>query len=134
MAAKVGRSSGWACRLAAVPPSLRKWLTPAAWVAAVTAVLLIVFPVGFPNYDTIYALVWGRELAHGISPDYGAALPPTPHPLTDLIGLVTSPFGEAPITVIMILAYASLGLIGYLVYRLGTTWFDRWVGVLAAAI
>jgi hypothetical protein len=117
-----------------VPPSLRKWLTPAAWVAATTAVLLIVFPVGFPNYDTIYALVWGRELAHGMSPDYGAALPPTPHPLTDLIGLVTSPFGEAPITVIMILAYLSLGLIAYFVYRLGTVWFDRWVGVVAAAI
>jgi hypothetical protein len=117
-----------------VPPSLRKWLTPAAWVAAVTAVLLIVFPVGFPNYDTIYALVWGRELAHGISPDYGAALPPTPHPLTDLIGLVTSPFGEAPITVIMILAYVSLGLIAYFVYRLGTVWFDRWVGAVAAVI
>jgi hypothetical protein len=120
--------------LAAVPPSLRKWLTPAAWVAAVTAVLLIVFPVGFPNYDTIYALVWGRELAHGISPDYGAALPPTPHPLTDFIGLVTSPFGEAPITMIMILAYVSLGLIAYFVYRLGTVWFDKWVGVLAAVI
>jgi hypothetical protein len=120
--------------LPAVPPSLRKWLTPAAWVAAVTAVLLIVFPVGFPNYDTIYALVWGRELAHGVSPDYGAALPPTPHPLTDFIGLIASPFGEAPITVIMILAYVSLGLIAWLVYRLGTVWFDRWVGVLAAAI
>jgi len=117
-----------------VPPSLRKWLTPAAWVAAVTAVLLIVFPVGFPNYDTIYALVWGRELAHGMSPDYGAALPPTPHPLTDLIGLVTSPFGEAPVTVIMILAYVSLGLIAYFVYRLGTVWFDKWVGALAAVI
>jgi hypothetical protein len=117
-----------------VPPSLRKWLTPAAWVAAITALLLIVFPVGFPNYDTIYALVWGRELAHGVSPDYGAALPPTPHPLTDLIGLVTSPFGEAPITVIMILAYVSLGLIAYFVYRLGTVWFDKWVGVVAAVI
>ena len=52
------------------------------------ALLLLVFPVGFPNYDTIYALVWGRELAHGVSPDYGAALPPTPHPLADLLGLV----------------------------------------------
>jgi hypothetical protein len=117
-----------------VSPSLRKWLTPAAWVAAVTAVLLLIFPVGFPNYDTIYALVWGRELAHGVSPDYGAALPPTPHPLTDFIGLVTSPFGEAPITVIMILAYVSLGLIAYFVYRLGTVWFDKWIGILAAVI
>jgi hypothetical protein len=107
---------------------------PAAWVAAVSAALLLVFPVGFPNYDTIYALVWGRELAHGVSPDYGAALPPTPHPLADLLGLVTTPIGDGAITVTMIVAYASLGLVGYLVYRLGSLWFDRWVGAVAAAI
>jgi hypothetical protein len=117
-----------------VPPRVSSWLTPAAWVAAVTAVLLVVFPVGFPNYDTIYALVWGRELAHGVSPDYGAALPPTPHPLIDLLGLVATPIGNGAITVTMIVAYASLGLTGYLVYQLGTLWFDRWIGAVAAAI
>lgn len=107
---------------------------PAAWVAAVSAALLLVFPVGFPNYDTIYALVWGRELAHGQSPDYGAALPPTPHPLTDLIGLLATPLGDGAITVTMVLAYVSLGLIAYFVYRLGALWFDRWIGGVAAAI
>ncbi|MDX6634225.1 MAG: hypothetical protein QOF06_428 [Solirubrobacterales bacterium] len=107
---------------------------PAAWVAGVSAVLLLVFPVGFPNYDTIYALVWGRELAHGVSPDVGSALPPTPHPLTELVGLVTTPLGDGAITVTMVIAYASLGLIGFFVYRLGAIWFDRWVGALAAAI
>jgi hypothetical protein len=112
----------------------RKWLTPAAWVAGVTAVLLILFPFGFPNYDTIYALVWGRELAHGVSPDYGAALPPTPHPLADLLGLVTTPLGDGAIDVTMVIAYLSLGLVGYLVYRLGSLWFDRWIGIVAAAI
>jgi hypothetical protein len=117
-----------------VPPRVARWVAPVAWVAVVSGALLLVFPVGFPNYDTIYALVWGRELAHGMSPDYGAALPPTPHPLSDFIGLVTTPFGEAPITVTMILAYVSLGLIGWFVYRLGATWFDKWVGVLAAVI
>lgn len=115
-----------------MPTSARRWLTPAAWVAATTAVLLLVFPVGFPNYDTIYALVWGRELAHGVSPDYGAALPPTPHPLADLLGLVTTPLGDGAITVTMVVAYLALGLIGFLVYRLGTIWFDRWIGIVAA--
>jgi hypothetical protein len=117
-----------------VPSRLSSWLTPAAWVAAVSAALLLVFPVGFPNYDTIYALVWGRELAHGVSPDYGAALPPTPHPLADRLGLLTTPIGDGAITVTMVVAYASLGLIGYLVYRLGSLWFDRWIGAVAAAI
>ncbi len=107
---------------------------PAAWVAGVSAVLLTLFPVGFPNYDTIYALVWGRELAHGISPDVGSALPPTPHPLTELIGLVTTPLGDGAITVTMVIAYASLGLIGFFVYRLGAIWFDRWIGAVAAVI
>jgi hypothetical protein len=117
-----------------VPKGARNWLTPAAWVAAVTGALLVLFPVGFPNYDTIYALVWGRELAHGVGPDYGAALPPTPHPLADLLGLVTTPIGDGAITVTMIVAYLSLALCGYLVYRLGTVWFDRWIGAVAAAI
>jgi hypothetical protein len=117
-----------------VPPRVSSWLTPAAWVAAVTAALLLLFPVGFPNYDTIYALVWGRELAHGVGPDYGAALPPTPHPLADLLGLLTTPLGDGAITVTMVVAYLSLGLVGYLVYRLGSLWFDRWIGLLAAAI
>jgi hypothetical protein len=117
-----------------VPPRVSSWLAPAAWVAGVTAVLLLLFPVGFPNYDTIYALVWGRELAHGMSPDVGSALPPTPHPLTELIGLVTTPLGDGAITVTMVIAYASLGLIGFFVYRLGAIWFDRWVGGVAAAI
>jgi hypothetical protein len=112
----------------------RNWLTPLAWMAAIGALLLLLFPTGFPNYDTIYALVWGRELAHGVSPDYGAALPPTPHPLADLLGIVTTPIGNGAITVTMIVAYLSLGLVGYLVYRLGSLWFDRPIGAVAALI
>ncbi|HMX71978.1 MAG TPA: hypothetical protein PKA56_09505, partial [Solirubrobacterales bacterium] len=32
----------------------------------------------------------------------------------------------------VVLAYVSLGLLAWLVYRLGSEWFDRWIGVLAA--
>ena len=115
-----------------MPSGARNWLTPAAWVAAVSALLLLLFPVGFPNYDTIYALVWGRELGEGLSPDRGAALPPTPHPLAELFGLVASPLGGGAIDLTMVVAYLSLGLIGYLVYRLGSLWFDRPIGAVAA--
>jgi hypothetical protein len=117
-----------------VPQRARNWLIPLAWIGAIGAALLILFPTGFPNYDTIYALVWGRELAHGVSPDYGAALPPTPHPLADLLGVVTTPIGSGAITLTMIVAYVSLGLVGYLVYRLGSLWFDRPIGAVAALI
>ena len=98
------------------------------------AVLLAIFPLGFPNYDTIYALLWGREMAHGLSPDMSAALPPTPHPLTELFGMALTPLGDGAIGVTMVLAYVSLGLVGYLVYRLGALWFDRPIGAVAALI
>jgi hypothetical protein len=117
-----------------VPSRARNWLTPAAWVAGVAAVLLAFFPPGFPNYDTIYSLLWGRELGDGMSPDRGAALPPTPHPLSELFGLAASPFGDGAIDLTMVIAYAVLGLIGYLVYRLGALWFDRPIGAVAALI
>lgn len=107
---------------------------PLAWVAAVAAVLLLVFPLGFPNYDTIYSLLWGREMADGMSPDRGAPLPPTPHPLYETWGMVTAPFGDGAIDLTMVLAYVSLGLVGYLVYRLGSLWFDRPIGAVAALI
>jgi hypothetical protein len=115
-----------------VPPGARNWLTPAAWVAAVAVLLLAVFPLGFPNYDTIYALLWGRELGEGLDPDRGAALPPTPHPLAELFGLIASPLNGGAIDLTMVVAYVSLGLVGYLVYRLGSLWFDRPIGALAA--
>jgi len=107
---------------------------PAAWVAGISSVLLLLFPVGFPNYDTIYALVWGREMAHGLSPDMAAPLAPTPHPLAELFGLVMTPLGGGAIEATMVVAYLSLGLVGYLVYRLGSLWFDRPVGAVAALI
>ncbi|HEX9966472.1 MAG TPA: hypothetical protein VGB06_00855, partial [Solirubrobacterales bacterium] len=112
----------------------RNWLVPVAWVAAVSAVLLLLFPRGFPNYDTIYSLLWGREIADGASPDRGAALPPTPHPLSELFGALVSPLGDGAIDVAMVVAYVALGLIGYLVYRLGSLWFDRPIGAVAALI
>jgi hypothetical protein len=117
-----------------VPTGARNWLTPAAFLAAVAGLLLLLFPLGFPNYDTIYALLWGRELGDGLSPDRGGALPPTPHPLAELFGLATSPFGSGAVDLTMVVAYLSLGLVGYLVYRLGSLWFDRSIGAVAALI
>jgi hypothetical protein len=113
---------------------LRKLRPPAA-IAAVAALLWLIFPFGFPNYDTVYALVWGEELSHGISPDTGAPLPPTPHPLAELWGLVLAPFGAVTASdATTVIAYLALGAIAYLVFRLGELWFDRLIGLVAALI
>jgi hypothetical protein len=115
-------------------PVLRR-VQPVLWIAAVAGLLWLIFPFGFPNYDTVYPLIWGDQLAHGISPDYGAPLPPTPHPLADLWGVIVAPLGAAGASdATTVIAYLALGAIAYLVYRLGSLWFDRPIGVVAALI
>ena len=108
-------------------------LQPLLWIGAIAGALWLIFPFGFPNYDTVYPLVWGGELAHGVSPDYGAPQPPTPHPLADLWGVIATPLGAAGASIATtVIAYLAVAAIGYLVYRLGALWFDRAIGAVAA--
>ena len=108
---------------------------PWGWAVAIAGFLWLILPYGFPNYDTRYALVWGGELAEGIKPDYAGSSIPTPHPLADLWGAVVSVFGaDGGAVATTALAYLSLGLLAYLVYRLGSLWFDRPIGALAALL
>jgi hypothetical protein len=111
-----------------------KGLQPALWITALAAVLWLLFPFGAPNYDTLYALLWGDELAGGSRPFYGARTP-TPHPLADAWGVLVSPLGAVgATTATTILAYLALAAVGYLVYRLGALWFDRGIGAVAAVL
>ena len=48
--------------------------------------------------------------------------------------MLATPLGDGAIEATMVVAYLSLGLVGYLVYRLGALWFDRPVGAVAALI
>jgi hypothetical protein len=98
---------------------------------------------GLVNYDTLYAVVWGRDLAHGTLPDYDVALAPTPHPLATLGGVLLAPLstaadrgvhGEPATTAVLAGAFAALGALGWVVYRLGAEWFNPAAGALAAAI
>jgi hypothetical protein len=114
--------------------SLRRLAVPAAWVGGIALALWLVFPFGFPNYDTVYMLLWGEEIARGLSPDLSAPLAPTPHPLAEAFGVVTQPLGDGAVTATMVVAYLVLASVAYLVYRLGALWFDRWIGLAAAAI
>jgi hypothetical protein len=117
------------------PMALLRKLRPISVIAAGAAVLWLLFPFGYPTYDTEYALLWGHELAHGVTPDYGAPLPPTPHPLADLWGLLASPLGSfSAAEATTALAYLALAALVYLVYRLGALWFDRAIGAVGAAI
>jgi hypothetical protein len=91
--------------------------------------------VGFANYDTLYALVWGQQLAHGHTPQYGIPVAPTPHPLVEALGVVLSPLGpRAMQSVTVALAFIALAGLGWVMYRLGALWFGRAAGALSAVL
>jgi hypothetical protein len=116
---------------------------PAAAVAALAALSWLLAGHGLPNYDTLYTLVWGRDVWHLELPDYEVPLAPTPHPLATLGAAFLGPLldlssgglhGEAATTVVVALAFVALGLLGWVTYALGAAWLHPAVGVLAAAI
>jgi hypothetical protein len=106
-----------------------------AWTLVLGLVAWALAGRGLANYDTLYALVWGRDLAHGHLPDYEVSLAPTPHPLATLVGAVLSVLGASgAIGATLVLAFVWLGALGWVTYRLGEAWVNRAAGALAAAI
>ncbi|MFL5841028.1 MAG: hypothetical protein ACJ77Z_11330 [Thermoleophilaceae bacterium] len=84
----------------------------------------------YPNYDSYYQLLWGQDLAHGRLPDYNVFRSPTPHPLSELVGLALAPFGlAADRLLVLITLLAWVGLI-WAVYR----FTKHLLGTLVAAV
>lgn len=111
-----------------------------AWPDALAALLVAVavfafFGHAFLNYDSLYALVWGDDIAHGRTPQFDAPVAPTPHPLTHFAGLLLSPLGPAASeTAFLILVLIAIGALVVGIFRLGQTLYSTPVGVLAALI
>ncbi len=70
-----------------------RFLPALGTVVGVAVLLKIVYAPWFLNYDARYALLWARDVARGLTPDYEAPFAPTPHPLETLVSLVAVPFG-----------------------------------------
>lgn len=101
--------------------------------ALAAAVLVWALTRTYPNYDSYYHLVWGRELLSGSLPSFQAYAAPTQHPLyiavAALLGLVFGESGDRALVLVCFLAHAAL-VLG--TYRLGAAVFGRWSGALAA--
>src|SRR3954454_520962 len=81
---RMGTASRSTAAPATMPHSLRaaRHIAPAVATVAAGAVLLrLVYEPWFLNYDARYALLWARDVAHGLTPDYAGAYAPTPHQL-----------------------------------------------------
>ena len=48
----------------------------------------------YPNYDSYYSLLWGREALHGTMPHFQGFRVPTEHPLAIAAGALLSLFGR----------------------------------------
>lgn len=120
-----------------------RWLLAAVMTVVGALIARLLTGRGLVNYDTLYSMVWGRQIAHGQSPDISVGLAPTPHPLATLGGVLLSPLssaadgfvhGVSATDVVLVLAFLALGALGAVVYALGDAWCNPWAGALAALI
>ena len=87
------------------------------------------------DYDAAYALVWGRDIVHGYLGALHAPIAPTPHPLTNLIGLVLSGAGvSGSIAGLQVIGWLSFGALGVAAYWLGMAIGGRATGVVSALL
>jgi hypothetical protein len=104
------------------------------------ALLCLGFAIGFfvyptyPNYDSYYSLLWGREVLDLEMPTFEGFRVPTEHPLAIAAGAVLSLFGEAGDRLWIALILASFLWLVWGVYRLGRIAFTPLVGAVAAAL
>jgi hypothetical protein len=117
------------------PPRGAARLLPAlATVVGVAALLRLVYHPWYLNYDARYALLWARDLVHGLKPDYTDDFAPTPHPLETAVSVLATPFGDSGDQIMLWLILLSFGLLVWLTYRLGAELFSPWAGAVAALV
>jgi hypothetical protein len=126
------REHGLLARLRAAPH--RVWARAGFVVLCAGATVgYLVYPT-WPNYDSAYSLIWGRELVDGITPSFDAYRAPTEHPLAVAIGAVLSVLGDAAPRVWLALTVAGFCVLVAGAYRLGRVAFTPWVGLVAALL
>jgi hypothetical protein len=59
----------------------------------------------------MWSLVWGQQIAHLTTPDYQAVGASTPHPLTNLVGVLLAPLGSSAEPVLLAIGFLAVGLL-----------------------
>lgn len=102
---------------------------------ALAAVLAWALVPTYPNYDTYYHLVWGRELLDGRSPTFEAYQAPTQHPLWLAVGtLLAAVAGQDADRAAVLVAALGLVALVWGVFRTGRAVFGAWPGAVAALL
>ena len=126
------REAGAPVKLRAVPAE--RWAKFALIVlCAAVAVLFFAWPT-YPNFDSYYSLLWGRELLDGTKPSFDGYVTPTEHPLWVVYGALCSLLGDTGDRVMVATALASFVAMVAGLYQLGRVAFGPVVGLIAAVI
>jgi len=89
----------------------------------------------YPSYDSLYALVWARDLLEtGRTPGFDDYRAPTQHPLLLPVGLLLAPLGDAAARVFVGLCIAGFLALVAAVYRLGAVAAGVLGALFAAAL
>jgi hypothetical protein len=104
----------------------------AAGVIAVFAAVL--FPPSFLNFDAMYSLLWGADIASGRLPDFTTDGAPTPHPLSNAVGALLAPLGDHAAIALMALTYLALGVTVVATFIIGRAVFHPVAGAIAAVL
>lgn len=113
---------------------------PSAWPRVLLALLALGTLVGFflyptyPNYDSLYSLIWGDEILHGQLPSFEVYRAPTEHPLALVFGALMSLFGTGGDRLMVGATLASYVALVAGLFRLGSAAFTPLVGLIAAAL
>ena len=99
---------------------------------ALVAVLAWALVPTYPNYDTYYHLVWGRELLDGLKPTFTAYAAPTEHPLFLALCAALGLLGGDADRLVVLVCALSLVVLAWGTYRVGEAVFGRWPGLLGA--
>jgi hypothetical protein len=105
-------------------------------LSAGVLVVLAVYVVWqtYPNYDTYYTLVWGKELANWQLPDYDVFRTPTPHPLSTLVAWAMAPFGTASDRILVLLSLFGLLAFYVVTFVFTERLLGRVIALLAVAV
>jgi len=107
----------------------------ALWAFVALCVLAVVgfFTwVTYPNYDSYYSLLWGKEVLSLDKPSFEAYRAPTQHPLAIAFGAVLSLLGQSADRVMVLITLFAFVALAAGTYRLGRLCFTPLVGALAA--